>query len=162
MGSGENHFNVSLVVRDRVTRQCRLQTTTFEEKGEPKRIRTEGPSAYQPNALLLGQTGSFLTPSSHTQSLWGRTAQTNSHVATECAPDSSSVSPAHCGLPGKEKSTDEPKEDGQTTASSVSRFGLTVRRYAGKQKDHGSNPLRLLLSLQKCLWTLSWDYVPHN
>ena len=29
-------------VRDNVTRQC-PQTTTFEEKGEPKRIRTEAP-----------------------------------------------------------------------------------------------------------------------
>ena len=40
MGSDESHFNVSLIVRDRVTRQ-RPQTTTFEEKGEPKRYRTE-------------------------------------------------------------------------------------------------------------------------
>ena len=37
-----SHFNVSLIVRDKVTRQC-PQTTTFEEKGEPKRIRTEVP-----------------------------------------------------------------------------------------------------------------------
>ena len=29
-------------MRDKVTRQC-PQTTTFEEKGEPKRIRTEVP-----------------------------------------------------------------------------------------------------------------------
>ena len=36
------HFNVSLIVRDKVTRQC-PQTTTFEEKGEPKRLRTEVP-----------------------------------------------------------------------------------------------------------------------
>ena len=42
MGSGERHFNVSLVVRNKVTRQC-PQTTTFEEKGKPKRIRTEDP-----------------------------------------------------------------------------------------------------------------------
>ena len=42
MGSDENHFNVSLIVRDKVTRQC-PQTTTFEEKGEPKRNRTEVP-----------------------------------------------------------------------------------------------------------------------
>ena len=41
-GSDENHFNVSFIVRDKVTRQC-PQTTTFEEKGEPKRIRTEVP-----------------------------------------------------------------------------------------------------------------------
>ena len=40
MGSDESHFNVSLIVKDKVTRQC-PQTTTFEEKGEPKRHRTE-------------------------------------------------------------------------------------------------------------------------
>ena len=42
MGSDESHFNVSLIVRDNVTRQS-PQTTTSEEKGEPKRIRTEVP-----------------------------------------------------------------------------------------------------------------------
>ena len=42
MGSDESHFNVSLIARDKVTRRC-PQTTTFEEKGEPKRIRTEVP-----------------------------------------------------------------------------------------------------------------------
>ena len=40
MGSDESHFNVSLIVRDKVTRQC-PQTTTFEEKGELKQYRTE-------------------------------------------------------------------------------------------------------------------------
>jgi len=43
MGSDENHFNVLLIVRDKVTiRQC-PRTTTFlnEEKGEPKRKRVE-------------------------------------------------------------------------------------------------------------------------
>ena len=35
-GSDESHFNV----RDKVTRQC-PQTTAFEEKGEPKQIRTK-------------------------------------------------------------------------------------------------------------------------
>ena len=42
MGSNESHFNVSLIVRYKVTRQC-PQTTTVEENGEPKRIRTEVP-----------------------------------------------------------------------------------------------------------------------
>ena len=42
VGSDESHFNVSLIVRNKVTRQC-PQTTTSEEKGEPKRIRTEVP-----------------------------------------------------------------------------------------------------------------------
>ena len=38
MGRDESHFNVSLIVRDKFTSgQCR-QTTTFKEKGEPKRI----------------------------------------------------------------------------------------------------------------------------
>ena len=42
MGSDESHLNISLIVRDKVTRQ-RPQTSTFKEKGEPKRIRTEVP-----------------------------------------------------------------------------------------------------------------------
>ena len=42
MGSDESHFNVSLIVENKVTRQC-PQTTTSEEKGEPKRNRTEVP-----------------------------------------------------------------------------------------------------------------------
>ena len=42
MVSDESHFNVLLTVKDKVTRQC-PQTTTFEEKGEPKQIRTEVP-----------------------------------------------------------------------------------------------------------------------
>ena len=55
MGSDESHFNVSLIVKDKVTRlrQC-LLTTTFEEKVEPKRIRTKVPlltSLTPPNRL---------------------------------------------------------------------------------------------------------------
>ena len=57
MGSDESQFNVSVIVRGRVTRLC-PQTTTIEEKGEPKWIRTRS-SAYQPNALPVGQTGLF-------------------------------------------------------------------------------------------------------
>ena len=41
-GTDESHFNVSLIVKDKVTRQC-PETTIFEEKGEPKWIRTEIP-----------------------------------------------------------------------------------------------------------------------
>ena len=51
VGSDESHFNVSLSVRDKVTRQC-PQTTTCEEKGEPKQIRTEVPLlTARPNRL---------------------------------------------------------------------------------------------------------------
>ena len=42
MVSDESHFNVSLTVMEKITRLC-PQTTTFEEKGEPKEIRTEVP-----------------------------------------------------------------------------------------------------------------------
>ena len=41
MGSDESHFNVSLIVRDKVTGWCPQTTTFFEEKGEPKRYWTE-------------------------------------------------------------------------------------------------------------------------
>ena len=51
MGSDERYFNVSLIVRDKVTRQC-PQTTTFQEKGEPKWFRTEVPPlTARPNRL---------------------------------------------------------------------------------------------------------------
>ena len=43
MGSDESRFNVSLIVRDKVTRQ-RPQTSTFEERGDRSGIET----AYQP------------------------------------------------------------------------------------------------------------------
>ena len=46
-----------LTVRDTVTRQ-RPQDTTFEEKGQAKQRIEPTLSAYQPNALPLGQTGS--------------------------------------------------------------------------------------------------------
>ena len=42
MDRDESHFNDSLIVRDKVTGQCQ-QTTTFDEKGEPKRIGIELP-----------------------------------------------------------------------------------------------------------------------
>ena len=41
VGSDESHFNVSLIVRDKVTRQC-PQTKLFEEK-ELKQIQTKVP-----------------------------------------------------------------------------------------------------------------------
>ena len=58
MGSDESHFNVSLIVRGKVTRPC-PQTTTFEEKGEPKRYRTEVLPLTSLPPYRLGQTGSL-------------------------------------------------------------------------------------------------------
>ena len=58
MGSDESHSNVSLIVRDKVTRQC-PQTTTFEEKGEPEQIQTKVPLltnlTARPNQLTCRQ-----------------------------------------------------------------------------------------------------------
>ena len=52
--SDESHL---IIVTDKVTRQC-PQTTTFEEKGKPKQIRTEVPLLTSLNALPLGQADS--------------------------------------------------------------------------------------------------------
>ena len=57
MGSNVSHFHVSLIVRGKVTRQC-PQTTTLLKRKESRNQLNQGPSAYQPNALLLGQTSS--------------------------------------------------------------------------------------------------------
>ena len=58
MGSDESHFNVSLIVRDKVTKQC-PQTTTFWRERKAEAVSNRGSSASQPNALPLGQTGSL-------------------------------------------------------------------------------------------------------
>ena len=39
----ESQLNFSLIVRNKATRQCPQTTIFLEEKGEPKRIRTELP-----------------------------------------------------------------------------------------------------------------------
>ena len=54
MGIDESHFNVLLIVRDKVTKQC-PETTISGEKEEPKRIRTEVP-------LLTSLTGLTAMP----------------------------------------------------------------------------------------------------
>ena len=59
MGSNESHFNVSLIVMNKVTRQCPQTTTSFRRKRRAEAESSRGPSAYQPNALHLGETGSL-------------------------------------------------------------------------------------------------------
>ena len=51
MSSNESHFNVSLIVRDKVIRR--------ERRAEA--VSNRGPSAYQPTVLPLGQTGSLVS-----------------------------------------------------------------------------------------------------
>ena len=56
MGSDGSHFNVPLTVKDTVTRMS-TNHNPFEEKGEPKRFRTD---VLPLNALPLGHTGSHV------------------------------------------------------------------------------------------------------
>ena len=57
MGSDESHFNVWLIVRDKVTRQV-FTAHNFWRERRAEADSNWGSSAYQPNALLLGETGS--------------------------------------------------------------------------------------------------------
>ena len=60
MSNNESHSNVSVGSGGQSHKT--VSTTNhhlFEEKGEPKHKSNRGPSAYQPNALPLGQTGSL-------------------------------------------------------------------------------------------------------
>ena len=52
-------FNVSVGSDGQSHKTVSTNHNLFEEKGEPKRYRTEVLSAYEPNALPLGQTGSY-------------------------------------------------------------------------------------------------------
>ena len=66
MGSDDSHFNVSLIVRDKITvKTVSTDHERFEEKGEPKRYRAE--------ALLL----TSLTPYR-----WAKPAHTDLQYST--------------------------------------------------------------------------------
>ena len=58
MGSDERHFNVSVVSDGQSYRTVSTNHNLFEEKGEPKRYRTEVLPLTSLPALPLGQTGS--------------------------------------------------------------------------------------------------------
>ena len=49
----------SVIVRDKVTRQCPQTTSFFLRERRAEAVSNRGPSAYQPTALPLGQTGSL-------------------------------------------------------------------------------------------------------
>ena len=53
IGSDKSHFNVSLVVRDKITRPCPQTTNPFRRERRAEAESSRGPSAYWPNALLL-------------------------------------------------------------------------------------------------------------
>ena len=57
MGSEERHFNVS-VVSDGQSQDSVHKPHIFGRKRRAEAVSNRGPSAYQPNALPLGQTSS--------------------------------------------------------------------------------------------------------
>ena len=54
MGHDESHFNVSLIVRDKVTKECPHWDHNFSRERRAEVDSNRGPSASQPNALPLG------------------------------------------------------------------------------------------------------------
>ena len=64
-GSDESDFNVSLSVRDKVTRPC-PQTTAFLKRKESLSGYKPRSFCYQSNALPLGQTGGVYVPCIYT------------------------------------------------------------------------------------------------
>ena len=57
MGSDESHFNVS-VGSDGQSHKTVSTIHNFLKRKENEAVSNRGPSAYQPNALPIGQTGS--------------------------------------------------------------------------------------------------------
>ena len=56
IASEESHFNISLIVMGKTTNTVCVHSFGRERRAEAESNR--GPSAYHPNALPLGQTGS--------------------------------------------------------------------------------------------------------
>ena len=52
MGSDESHFNVSLIVRDKIRRQC-PQTTTFSKRNESRNGIEPRPFCLWPSLISL-------------------------------------------------------------------------------------------------------------
>ena len=57
VGSDESHFNVSLIVRDKFSHKTVSTDYNFGRERRAEADSNRGPSAYQPTALPLGQTG---------------------------------------------------------------------------------------------------------
>ena len=60
MGSDKSHFNVSVGSDGQSHKTVSTNHNLFEEKKRAESVSNRGPSAYQPNVLPLGQTGSRL------------------------------------------------------------------------------------------------------
>ena len=58
MGSDESHFNVSVGSDGQSHKTVSTNHNLFRRERRAEAVSNRGPSAYQPNALPLGQTGS--------------------------------------------------------------------------------------------------------
>ena len=82
MGSDESHFNVSLIVRDKVTR--RPQTTTVcRERGAEVDLN-QGPSAYQPNPFCIEVLCVFIPPFPPTLVCWNHLSAHRGFTFKKC------------------------------------------------------------------------------
>ena len=62
MGSDESHFNVSIKSDGQSHKTVSTNHNFLTEERRAEAVSNRGPSAYQPNALPLGQTGSRQAP----------------------------------------------------------------------------------------------------
>ena len=65
VGSDESHFNVSVGSDGQSHKTASTNHNLSEEKVRAEAVSNRGPSAYQPNALPLGQTGSQSNTNKH-------------------------------------------------------------------------------------------------
>ena len=61
MGSDESHFNVSVGSDGQSHKTVSTNHNLFWRERRAEAVSNQGPSTYQPNALPLGQTGSWLS-----------------------------------------------------------------------------------------------------
>ena len=61
MGSDETHFNVSVGSDGQSHKTVSTNHNLFWRERRAEAVSNRGPSAYQPNALPLGQTGSHVS-----------------------------------------------------------------------------------------------------
>ena len=70
MGSDESHFNVSLIVRDKVTKTVSTNHNLFEEEGQPITVRDKGTKTVSTNHNLFeDRTANHCKGQSHKDSV---------------------------------------------------------------------------------------------
>ena len=85
MGNDESHSNVSVGTYGQSHKTVSTNHNRFEEKGEPEAVSNRGPSAYQPNALPLGQTGSRVEDNNKTADYMWYQRKNRTESSSGCA-----------------------------------------------------------------------------